>query len=172
MREPLDQILRNLAVSYVLAPYETQPWFFYDEESGVTCSAEVRMGAGGQDVEAEIQLLKEEDDDSEDGEQDAAGGREQILWMRVEPVTDEKWELRALRIKGKNYVNEFHGWEEKGCQFFRSCVEAMQMDEMPNFDVLVEQNMRDDTSGGGGRSGRVGRKSPNVKPGQLMGMKK
>ena len=176
MRETLDKLLEKLAVSYRLSPYETCPWVYYESEKNITCSAEVRMGPSGDDIEAEIQLLKEEaDKESESGDRSNnttdSGEREQILWMRLEPTSDNKWSIKTLRIKGKNYVNEFHGWEEKSCQFFRSCVEAIQMGELPDFDVLIEENMQDD-SRTGGRTGRVGRKSPKIKPGQLMGMKK
>lgn len=77
------------------------------------------MGPTGEDIEAEIQFLHDEtDDDDEDGGASSGGGREQILWMRAEPVGENQWGPKHLRIKGKDYVNEFHGWEEKGCEFF------------------------------------------------------
>lgn len=173
MREPLDKILQKLSVQQMLAPYETQPWFHYDEERGLTCSAEVRMGAGGQDIEAEIQLLKDDEDegDGEAGDNGFINGRAQILWMRIEPAGDNKWSPKNLRIKGKSYVNEIHDWEGKGCQFFRSTVEAMLMGEIPDFDELETGSMQDDVKGRGS-SGRVGRKSPKANPAALMGMKK
>lgn len=171
MREKLDKLLEKLAVNHTLAPYETQPWVHYDVDKAITCSAEVRMGPGGTDVEAEIQLLTEESDD-DDTETESGGGPEQILWMRAEPVTEDQWTPKVLRIKGKDYVNEFHDWEEKGCQFFRSCVEALQMGEIPNIDTLIDENMVDDSSGGSGRRGRIGRKSPTINSANLLGMKK
>jgi len=165
-------MLEKLGVSYVLSPYETMPWFYYDEATKTTCSAEVRMGASGDDVEAEIQILKEEEEDDDDSET-GSSGREQIMWMRAEHTGGhDQWGPKLLRIKGKDYVNEFAGWEEKGCDFFRACVESLQMGEIPDVDELVEDNMKDDSFYGGGRRGRIGRKSPNVKPGQLLGMKK
>ena len=182
MRETLEKLLEKLAVNYVLSPYETMPWSHYDEEKGLTCSAEVRMGPGGDDIEAEIQFLHDEKD--EDEETDSGGeegetspqivnGREQILWMRAEPAVEDKWSPKALRIKGKDYVNEFHDWDVKGCEFFSSCVQAIQMGEIPDVDELEENTMKDDSWGGrGGRRGKVGRKSPKIKPAQLMGMKK
>ena len=188
MREKLDKFLGKLAVSYVLSPYETMPWSHYDEEKGITCSAEVRMGPDNEDVEAEIQFLydeqpeeeDEEDKSSSSGEEDdkkpfknpIINGREQILWMRAMPALEDQWSPKMLRIKGKDYVNEFHGWEEKGCEFFSSCVQAIQMGELPDVDEMIEDKMKDDSWGGGGRRGRVGKKSPKIKPAQLLGMKK
>jgi len=186
MRVKLGKFLENLGVGYTLAPYETYPWLVYDEEKAITCSAEVRMGPNGEDIEAEIQFLHdnppEEDTETEDdGEAESGGnhinpispdGREQIYWMRAEPITPDQWTVKLLRIKGKSYVNEFHNWEEKGCEVFLSCVGALQMGEVPDIDELIEDKMQDDTMWGGGRRGRIGRKSPKVKPSALMGMKK
>lgn len=191
MRIELDKLLEKLGVSYVLSPYETMPWFYYDETKGITCSAEVRMGPSGDDVEAEIQLLhddenatnEDEDDksDSKSGDEGSEGktpknpiinGREQIMWMRADAAVQNQWGPKQLRIKGHDYVNEFHDWEGKGCDFFRACVESMQMSEIPDFDDLIDQHMKDDSFYGGGRRGRIGRKSPTIKPAQLLGMKK
>jgi len=120
-----------------------------------------------------------DEDEEDEGEASGEGssvihpdGREQILWMRCQPVVDEKWTAKLLRIKGKDYVNEFHGWEEKGCEFFLSCVEALQMGELPDIDILLEDKMRDDSMWGGGRRGKIGRKSPKIKPASLLGVKK
>lgn len=46
------------------------------------------------------------------------------------------------------------------------------MNEIPDIDMLIEDKMKDDSFGGGGRRGKIGRKSPKVKPAALMGMKK
>lgn len=178
MRLELAKLLENLGVSHTLSPYETHPWLVYDENKGITCSAEVRMGPAGEDLEAEIQFLhdeRDEDDengDSGDGSMIAPGGREQILWMRAQPIVDNQWTVKLLRIKGKDYVNEFHEWEEKGCEFFLACVEALQMNELPDIDMLVEDKMKDDSLWGRGGRGKIGRKSPKIKPASLLGMKK
>lgn len=192
MRIELDKMLEKLGVSYVLSPYETMPWMHYDEEQGMTCSAEVRMGPSGDDVETEIQLIRDDGDgDEEDEEEDSQeetgegkdgekppekplkpGERRQIMWMRADAAVANQWGPKQLRIKGHDYVNEFHDWEGKGCDFFRAVVESLQMGEIPDFDALIGDHMKDDSFYGGGRRGRIGKKSPNVKPGQLLGMKK
>lgn len=176
MRLPLNKFLEKLGVGHTLSPYETYPWFLYDEARGMTCSAEVRMGPGGEDVEAEIQFLRDEKEDGDTGKGGGdtlpPGGREQVLWMRAAPVIPGEWTPKLLRIKGKDYVNAFHDWETKGCDFFFACISAIQMGEIPDVEALVESKMQDDSDWGGGRTGRVGRKSPKIKTNQLMGMKK
>lgn len=200
MRIELDKLLERLGVSYVLSPYETMPWVHYDEEKGITCSAEVRMGPTSEDIETEIQLIRDynDDDDSDDGDDDQksttnnntdgnddgedtkkpvmegipAGGQKQVMWMRADAAVANQWGPKLLRVNDKDYVNEFHDWEGKGCDFFRACIESLQMGEIPDFDEMIDDHMKDDSFYGGGRRGRIGRKSPTVKPGQLLGMKK
>ncbi len=221
MRVELKKLMETLGVGHVLSPYETYPWYLYDSVKGVTCSAEVRMGPGGEDVEAEIQLLYDEgrapeppvpgaqapipekpaerkysdsyDDylspssrgETKTGSTDTAGsggnagggggmlsgGPVQIMRMRVLP-TDGQWTPKELRIKGEDYKNKIHDWETKGCNFFRACIEALQMSVMPNIDELIEKELDDDDGFGGGRRGRIGRKAPKIKPAQLLGLNK
>ena len=192
MRIELEEMLEKLGVNYVLSPYETMPWVHYDENKGITCSAEVRMGPTGEDVEAEIQLLRDEDSEDDEGEGDSGvgsmeipdpdkstganevepGGRKQVMWMRADAAVQNQWGPKQMRINDKDFVNEFHDWEGKGCEFFKATVESLQMGEIPDFDELIDDKMKDDSFYGGGRRGRIGRKSPNIKPGQLLGMKK
>ncbi|HBR69539.1 MAG TPA: hypothetical protein DEA55_09215 [Rhodospirillaceae bacterium] len=174
MRIALDKLLEKLGVSRVLSPYETQPWVHYDAEKGITCSAEVRMGPNREDVEAEIQFLKDEEDSGDDDgtQSGSSGGRQQIMLMRATPLTDGQWSPVSLYVKGKDYVGEIYDWEGKGCNFFRACIEAVSMSVLPDVDALIEKELSDDESWGGGRRGKIGRKSPSIKPGALLGMKK
>lgn len=198
MRIELEKILEKLGVDHVLSPYETAPWFHYDEDKGITCSAEVRMGPGGDDMEAEIQFIKDgdfddyedvstsnpkkKDDESEDGEGETGsidimellkpGHPFQILIMGFRPFQSGEWDVRKMLVKGEDYENKFAKWDEKGCDFFRACIEAMQMGELPDIEALIDDILSDDSFWGGGRSGKIGRKSPNIKPGQLLGMNK
>lgn len=170
MRLPLDKVMEKLGVGRMLSPYETQPWLLYDEEQGITCSAEVRMGPEKQDIEAEIQFLYDEKDDEDDDGEESGGGPEQIMLMRIKPVTEDKWSTCYLHVKKEDYENKIHEWEEKGCDFFRSCVESIQMGDLPDIDMLVDRELSDSMFGGS--SGKVGRKSPKIKPENLLGMKK
>lgn len=174
MRIALDKLLEKLGVSRVLSPYETQPWVHYDAEKGITCSAEVRMGPNREDVEAEIQFLKDEEDSGDDDgtQSGSSGGRQQIMLMRATPLNDGQWSPVSLYVKGKDYIGEIYDWEGKGCNFFRACIEAVSMSVLPDVDALIEKELSDDENWGGGRRGKIGRKSPSIKPGALLGMKK
>jgi hypothetical protein len=190
MRTDLKTLLEKLGVNHVLSPYETHPWFFYDEGRGLTCSAEVRMGPSGDDVEAEIQFLYDEGREPEETETATEGETSsetggattspkmkiipgvpfQILRMRAIPI-EGFWSPKELRVKGEDYKNKIYDWEGKGCNFFRACVEALAMSEIPNIDELIDREL-DDDDGFGGKKGRIGRKAPKIKPAQLLGMKK
>lgn len=178
MRLPLKELLEKLGVDRELSAYETQPWFFYDEEKGISCSAEVRMGPSSEDMEAEIQFVYDERDEEEGGGEDESGderpasGRKQIMRLQAFPVTDGKWSPKTFSVKGEEKSETLGGWEEKACNFFQACIQAMNMGELPEIEELIEKELQDDTSFGGGRRGRVGRKSPKVKPGALLGMGK
>jgi len=69
MRVPLKELMEKLNVGYELSPYETCPWMFYDTDKGITCSAEVRVGPGGSDIEAEVQFMMDDDAPYEEGEE-------------------------------------------------------------------------------------------------------
>lgn len=202
MRVALKTLCDKLAVGRVLYPYETQPWAHYDEAKGLTCSAEVRAAPNLEDVEAEIQLVRDEgatdydtplpirrkrrseydEDDEEEGGDGSEGAPpsapppppgvpDQVFLLRAEPMEGE-WEIKSLMVKGKNYTNEFSDWDEKGCNFFRACIQAMLRGEIPDFDSLIEEELSDDDFFGSGKRGRAGRKAPKANPASLMGMKK
>ena len=60
MRAPIKELMDNLGVGYILSAYETAPWSAYDDDEGLTCSAEVRMNSDGDEMEAEIQFMHDE----------------------------------------------------------------------------------------------------------------
>lgn len=184
MRVELKELLEKLAVDRILSPYETQPWFYHDPEQGISCSAEVRMGPGNEDLEAEIQFLYDELQEEEIEEEDESTGKKQgtgemrsfmhkqIMLLRAMPSTEDQWSPKRLIVKGEDFTNKFGGWESKACDFFHACISAILMSELPEVETLIEKELSDDGGAGGGRRGRIGRKSPKVKPGQLLGMKK
>ncbi len=199
MRVPLPKLLERLGVRGILAPYEAAPWLVYDEDKGITCSAEVRMAGSGTDLEGEIQFLYDDEEAAQEASLKEAqearakalsalppgapppppmpvmkivNGRAQIFIMRARVAADDAWEVKGLVIKAFDYENDFHDWEGKGCDFFLACVQALQMGEIPDIDALIDSNMQDSSGGGSGRRGRVGRKSPKANPASIMGMKK
>lgn len=167
MRVEYKELMERLGVGHILSAYETRPWFLYDEEKMISCSAEVRVGPGTQDVEAEIQFLHEDPDQTE---KDPV---EQILLMRVMPMRDNLWTPKLLTIRGVDYINKVHDWEGRGCNFFKACIAAIQMGELPDIEEILEEELdEDDSESGRRKKGRIGKKSPTVKTQALLGMKR
>ncbi|MBU0800220.1 MAG: hypothetical protein KKA05_04370 [Alphaproteobacteria bacterium] len=165
MRVTLKDLMDKLAVGYVLGPYETFPWSYYDGETGVTCSAEVRMGADSDEVEAEIQVMY---DTPPAGKQ----AMEHICYIRSAPGgQDGMWEILTLRVKGEPLKEDVYNWQEKSCTFFTAVVRALLIETIPDIDELIEdifhnyERFHDQYGGGGG-------KSPKIRPSQLMDLKK
>lgn len=149
-----------------LSAYETQPWMHYDDDKGITCSAEVRVGPSMADAEAEVQFLYD------DPEEHNKANPDQIMTMHMEPTAENLWTIKELHVRGEKYTNKIGKWEEKGCNFFRNCVQAIQMGELPDIDELVKKELPDDDEDGRNGRGKIGRKSPKANPGALLGIKK
>ncbi len=155
MRVEYKELMEKLGVGHELSPYETRPWFLYDEEKGITCSAEVRVGPGAEDVELEIQFLHDEETASDDDEH---CDPEQVMMMRFLPTKDQIWCESIMLLKGEDYKNKIHNWGERGCEFFCLFIGALQMGELPDIDELISEHLTDSKGGGRGRRGRVGKK--------------
>ena len=164
MRATINELMDLLGVGYVLGPYETYPWSHYDSESGTTCSAEVRMGSSSDEVDAEIQMMYETPPE----------GRppmEPVCYLRAAPAAGVQWSVISLRIKGESYGADIYDWETKACKFFAAVARELAAGNLPDIDDLIDiefharERMNDQTGGGGG-------KSPKIKPGQLLDMKK
>lgn len=175
MRVPLKKMLENMGIRHVMVAYETYPWVHYDDDTDTTCSAEVRMGPDGDTFEAEVQFLKDEDDGKNDESQGESGRLltppSQKFYMRGKAFKDNIWSPTYASLEKEDYTNKVAEWEEKCCNFFRACIQAMQMGQMPDIEAIAKQEFPEEW-GGGGRRGKIGRKSPKVKPGQLLGIKK
>lgn len=164
MHLKFKDFLEKLGIHRVMSAYETQPWYHYEEDQGITCSAEVRIGPDCKTLQAEVQFVY---DEPEEGQPE----QEQIMIMGAQVVSGELWAPQSLFVKGEDYVNKFGGWDKKACNFFTACVQAIQMGELPDIDKLLKDELSDDDEGGG-RRGRIGRKSPKANPAALLGMKK
>jgi hypothetical protein len=165
MRVPFKDLMNRLGVGFDLSPYETCPWSSFDDEKGITCSAEVRMGPDGDEVEAELQMLYGMPEDGQPPLQ-------QIMIALFKPVTGspDKWEARAIKINGKGNEGNMYNWEEKACSFFSACVQEIKMGRIPDIDDLLEKELKDKERFGA-RQGGGGSKSPKIKPQALLGLK-
>lgn len=171
MRMSYEELMEKLGTGHVLSPYETRPWFHYEQPQGISCSAEVRVGPGAEDVEAEIQFLHDESDARYDDEENF-GDPDQIMFMRFMPSKDHVWTTTIMRVKGEDYAGKIHNWGERGAEFFCLFIGALQMNELPDIDEMIEEHLTDKTRGGRGRRGRVGKKGFKVDQKPVgMGMK-
>lgn len=163
MRVPLKELMDELGVGYILSAYETSPWSAYDEEKDITCSAEVRMNNDADEIEAEMQILR---NDPKDDEKPI----EQIFWLMARPSTKDKWDVVDISIKGDSIKNSSHAVEEKGCGFFRACVQELKMGNMPDIEEILEREMKNNDRYGGSAGGNSN-KSPKIKPQNMYDMK-
>lgn len=163
MQITINELMDKLGVGRLLSPYETQPWSFYDSAKGQTCSAEVRMGMDGDEIEAEVQMVY-------DTPPAGKPSMEQICFIRAKP-SGEGWDSVLLRVRGETYGADKYNWQEKGCVFFALLVQSLQMNEIPDIDELLEEAFRGRDRGADQRGGGGG-KSPKIKPAALMNIKK
>ncbi len=166
MKLPLLDILKKFGVYKELKAYETYPWLVYDEDQGISCSAEVRMNASADRIEAEIQFMYDDPANA------PLRNPEQIMLMVVHFSGEGIWMPKSLCVKDKMLSDTLGNWEEKGAKFFTACVQSIQMDELPDVDKLIDEELDEDGGGGSGRRGRIGRKSPNINSSALLGMKR
>jgi hypothetical protein len=164
MTVSIDELCTKLGVGYTLGAYQTHPWSAYKGDKGMTCSAEVRMGTSGDEIEAEAQMMY-------DTPPAGKPSMEQICYLKATPSREGKWDVVALRIKGEPYGKDIPNWQEKSCTFFSMLVGALQGDEIPDIDELIEEAFHakekfySQRQGGGGRAAKA-------KADQLLGMKK
>lgn len=163
MRVIFKELMDKLGVGYELSAYETCPWSAYDEEKDLTCSAEVRMNNDGDEIEAELQILRG---------QPAEGELmiEQVFWLIGKPAIAGKWDVSAVKIKGDGSEDGTHNFYEKAVNFFLGCVQELKMNKIPNIDEILEREMKNKDRYGGGAGGGSS-KAPKIKPQALLGMK-
>ena len=165
MKVTFRELMDKVGIPHEMSPYETYPFNVYDGDRGVTCSAEIRMGMNASEIEGEIQLMY-------DTPPEGAPSMQQIIWFSVKPtVGTGDWITKDARLKGEDIDRTIYDWEEKCCSFFGAVTRFLKIDQVPDIDELIEEEFhsRERFSGqyGGG-----GGKSPKIKPGQLLGMKK
>lgn len=163
MRTTYKELMDKLGVGYPLSAYETCPWAAFDEEQGVSCSAEVRMNHEGNEIEAEMQFMRDEPKGDE-------VPVEQVFWLLARPATADKWDIKMVKIRGEEDPGDKYGWVDKAVSFFNACVQELKMDKVPDIDEILAREMKSNERFGAGSVGG-GSKAPKIKPQALMGMK-
>lgn len=164
MRATLKELMDKLGVGYILSAYETCPWAAYDDEKGVSCNAEVRMNNEANEIEAEIQFMRDEPQPDEKPV-------EQIFWLLAKPIAGENWEVKIAKINGDDGSNsELYDYAGKAVNFFAACVLQLKMNKVPDIEEILAREMKS-TERFGGNSQGGGGKSPKIKPQAVLGIK-
>ena len=163
MRLPLKDMLDELGVGYILSAYETCPWSAFDDDKGESCSAEVRMNSDEDEVEAEMQFMRE----NPTGEEKPV---EQVFYLLGQKAVGGQWDVKLVKVKGEVNPENLHNWEEKAMKFFNACVQELKMGNMPDIEAIMERELKNNERFGDQGRG-AGSKSPKIKPQALMGMK-
>jgi len=163
MRTSLKELLDKLAVGYILSPYDNCPWSAYDDEKGISCNAEVNMDCDGEEIQAELLLMRE----NPQGDEKPV---EKVYFLSAKPATAGQWDVKQVLIRGESGDPEMYGFEEKSVDFFNACVQELKMDKIPDIDALLEKYMKSNERFGK-KGGSGGKKAPKIKPAAVMGMK-
>lgn len=163
MRVTLAELMDKLGVGYEIGAYENVPWSCYDGERGITCCAEIRMGPDGDEVEGEIQMMYENPTPEHPP-------FENTCYLMAKPKSDSMWDICTFHIRGEAYEPEAYDHSKKAAVFFAATVQALMANEIPDIDELLDEAFRKGERFAGRGGG--GNKSPKLRGGQLMGMKK
>ncbi|MCK5373964.1 MAG: hypothetical protein KAJ40_01640 [Alphaproteobacteria bacterium] len=99
-------------------------------------------------------------------------GPEQVMFMRFVPNNDNIWQGKFLFVRGEDYHSKIRDWDERGAAFFYDFISALQMEELPDVDALIEEHLVDSRRSSRGKRGRVGKKGFKVEQkGITMGMR-
>lgn len=164
MQVPFKEFMNKLGVAQPLQPYETCPWSVYEDEKGLTCSAEARMDGEGRQVEAEIQLFY-------DVPPAGKPPMEQVCLIRARQLSGGDWAVYAFLVRGEVYGKDIYNWEEKSCAFFKAAITELGHDVIPDFDDILARELNAER-GGDQRGGGGGRSFKSKNQSALLGMKK
>lgn len=164
MRKTYKEVMNMLSVPKVLGAYETWPWSHFDEATQTSMCAEVRVSPDNDQVEAEIQIIR---DAPEDGELPF----ECCLWLVVEEKKDNQWCTTAMTKKGEPYGQDVYDWEQRSTKVFSRCAVLLNQGTLPNFDEIFEEEFKS-SDRFGAKGGEGGSKSPIVRPDALLDMRR
>jgi hypothetical protein len=162
MKVNYQELMQKLGVGRPLNPYETQPWMTGDAIEGIICEGEVRCNSDQSGVEAELQFMY-------DVPPEGKPPVEQICILHAEKQArlNGDYTVTDMIIRGESWLNRFHGWEEKSCNFFRACIREVRAGKVPDIDDILAKEMKD-SSFFGANSGDGSNKSPKINTANLM----
>ena len=166
MRNSLQKILADMGFKTELKPYETHPWDYLNTQEDTDFSAEVALNGDGTVFGAEIQMIRNASGKN--------GGAEVTLvfWMRAMKERDGLFRITGMRVNGNHMEDRYLDWEEKGCKFFRKCIQAIRTGQIPDFKSLEKAIFKEsDKSGslfrGSGSRALKAKNIPRMKTGHI-----
>lgn len=162
MKATYQDLMNKLGVGRPLHPYETQPWLHYDEETNITCEGEVRCNSDQGEIEAELQFMYGTPIENKPPV-------EQICLLRAQKQArlNGDYTVVEMIIRGESWINKFHDWETKSCNFFRACIREIKAEKLPDIDKILEKEMKTDGFYGSNQ-GDGSNKSPKINTSSLL----
>lgn len=162
MRGPLDQILQKFGIDYVLRPYETMPFDYFNAEKGIDIMAEVSLAGDKRALTVAIQKITH-----------TPGGDlqvKQVYTFQANLEPGDVYMAKQLRILDKDMTEKFN-WFENGCRFFKQCTALIKKNTAPDFDAIFKATFGDaaggDSQGEAFSGGTGSRNFKNDKPAPL-----
>jgi len=154
--------MTKLGVGRLLNVYETQPWVYYDDQEGITCTAEVRCNHDRTRIESEIQIIYDNPVPHQPPVEQIC-----LIYAEEQKCLNGDYTVTACWIKSECWVNKVYEWEKKSASFFRACVREIKAGRLPDFDELLIQEMRGGDYWAGGQ-GDGSNKSPKINTSNLL----
>jgi hypothetical protein len=154
MRASLENILKKFGVEYVLRPYETMPFDYFNAEKGYDVMAEISLSGDQKTLTAALQHIVHKDD----GDMDV----KQVFYCMAELEPDQLYMPRQLRILGKVMTDKVN-WFESGCRYFKQCTALIKKGTVPDYDAILKATFGEATKEETGESFSGGSGSRNFK---------
>ena len=158
MRDTLDKILQKFGIDYVLRPYETIPFDYFNSDKGYDVMAEIGLSGDKRILTAAIQHIEHADD----GDMKV----KQIYQFQAELEPGDVYMPKVLRILDKDTTGKAN-WFDGGCRFFKQCTALIKKNTAPDFEAIYKATFGEtgkDSAGEAFSGGSGSRNFKNDKP--------
>ena len=160
MKATLRELMDNLGIDAQFGPYDSQMWMADNDDKGQTCTAQASMDAEGVELEVTINLMHQ-------NPPEGISSNEAIMYFHVKQDVNKKWVPDTCRIRKELYHAKIYDWQKKACDFFVAVTNALNRNDVPDIDELIERIFKpSDNYSAGTASG--GSKKPMIRPEQLL----
>jgi hypothetical protein len=154
MRATLDIILKKFGVDYILRPYESIPFDYFNADKGYDVMAEISLSGDQKTLTAALQHITH----TADGDMQV----KQVFQFMAEIEPDKLYMPRQLRILGQNVTDKVN-WFENGCRYFKQCTALIKKGTAPDYDAILKATFGEQSKEGTGEAFSGGSGSRNLK---------